>query len=40
MNPWPFRRDILSALKGLHPKFVRFPGGCYVEVGRAGAPGL
>lgn len=30
-NPWPFRDDLLGALKALDPAFVRFPGGCYVE---------
>eukprot|EP00899_Mesostigma_viride_P012385 jgi/Mesvir1/21147/Mv14193-RA.1 len=27
----PFRRDILGAMQGLSPKFMRFPGGCFVE---------
>ena len=31
INPWPFRKDLLEALKALHPRFLRFPGGCYVE---------
>jgi len=31
MNPWPFRLDLLQALKDLNPGFIRFPGGCYVE---------
>lgn len=26
-----FRKDILEALAGLHPGFLRFPGGCIVE---------
>ncbi len=26
-----FRRDLVELLKGLHPGFVRFPGGCVVE---------
>lgn len=30
-NPWPFRADLLQALKDLRPAFLRFPGGCYVE---------
>ncbi|KAL4424426.1 hypothetical protein ABPG77_006364 [Micractinium sp. CCAP 211/92] len=30
-NPWPFRADLLGALKALQPAFMRFPGGCYVE---------
>lgn len=30
-NPWPFRQDLLQALKDLAPAFVRLPGGCYVE---------
>lgn len=25
------RRDLAQMLEGLHPKFVRFPGGCYIE---------
>lgn len=29
--PWPFREDLLQMLKALHPRFLRFPGGCYVE---------
>ena len=31
MNPYPFRKDLLQALKDLTPGFLRFPGGCYVE---------
>ncbi|PSC67081.1 Alpha-L-arabinofuranosidase 1, partial [Micractinium conductrix] len=31
MNPWPFRQDLLDALKALKPAFLRFPGGCYIE---------
>ncbi|KAL4458046.1 hypothetical protein ABPG75_012911 [Micractinium tetrahymenae] len=31
VNPWPFRRDLLDALRALRPRFLRFPGGCYVE---------
>lgn len=31
MNPWPFRADLLGALKALQPAFLRFPGGCYIE---------
>ncbi|EFN58711.1 hypothetical protein CHLNCDRAFT_140355 [Chlorella variabilis] len=31
LNPWPFRADLLAALKALQPRFLRFPGGCYVE---------
>ena len=31
MNPWPFRQDLLQAMKDLHPAFMRFPGGCYIE---------
>ncbi|GAB4817965.1 hypothetical protein N2152v2_005011 [Parachlorella kessleri] len=31
MNPWPFREDLLGALKALKPGFLRFPGGCYIE---------
>ncbi|PSC72825.1 Alpha-L-arabinofuranosidase 1 isoform B [Micractinium conductrix] len=31
LNPWPFRADLLGALQDLHPRFLRFPGGCYVE---------
>jgi hypothetical protein len=27
----PFRRDLLDLMRGLRPKFLRFPGGCYVE---------
>eukprot|EP00884_Botryococcus_braunii_P004902 jgi/Botrbrau1/14412/Bobra.0014s0059.1 len=27
----PFRKDLLDLLKGLNPRFLRFPGGCYVE---------
>ncbi|EIE21944.1 glycoside hydrolase [Coccomyxa subellipsoidea C-169] len=27
----PFRSDLLTLLKGLQPRFLRFPGGCYVE---------
>ncbi|KAL4437047.1 hypothetical protein ABPG75_004186 [Micractinium tetrahymenae] len=30
-NPWPFRTDLLGALKALQPAFMRFPGGCYIE---------
>eukprot|EP00887_Chlorella_sp_A99_P005257 scaffold1.g5257.t1 len=30
-NPWPFRQDLLEALKALKPAFMRFPGGCYIE---------
>jgi alpha-N-arabinofuranosidase len=30
-NPWPFREDLLQALKALRPGFLRFPGGCFVE---------
>ncbi|KAI7845621.1 hypothetical protein COHA_000907 [Chlorella ohadii] len=30
-NPWPFRADLLGALKALEPAFMRFPGGCYIE---------
>jgi len=26
-----FRADLAEALDGLHPKFLRFPGGCWVE---------
>ena len=26
-----FRRDLVEALRGLHPSFMRFPGGCIVE---------
>lgn len=29
--PWPFRTDLLAMMKALQPKFLRFPGGCYVE---------
>ncbi|PRW58664.1 Alpha-L-arabinofuranosidase 1 isoform B [Chlorella sorokiniana] len=31
LNPWPFRADLLGALKALEPAFMRFPGGCYIE---------
>ncbi|KAL4859616.1 Alpha-L-arabinofuranosidase 1 [Chlorella vulgaris] len=31
LNPWPFRADLLDALKALQPAFMRFPGGCYIE---------
>ncbi|KAK2080720.1 hypothetical protein QBZ16_000574 [Prototheca wickerhamii] len=31
INPWPFRADLLKALKALKPGFLRFPGGCYIE---------
>ena len=31
INPWPFRQDLLEALKALKPAFLRFPGGCFVE---------
>ena len=31
LTPWPFRTDLLAALKALQPRFLRFPGGCYVE---------
>ncbi|KAK9814829.1 hypothetical protein WJX72_012237 [[Myrmecia] bisecta] len=31
LNPWPFRRDLLQMVKDLKPRFLRFPGGCYVE---------
>ncbi|KFM27338.1 Alpha-L-arabinofuranosidase 1 [Auxenochlorella protothecoides] len=31
VNPWPFRADLLGALKALKPAFMRFPGGCYIE---------
>ncbi|KAK9803718.1 hypothetical protein WJX73_006123 [Symbiochloris irregularis] len=31
INPWPFRPDLVEALKGLEPKFLRVPGGCVVE---------
>lgn len=31
INPWPFREDLLQALKNFKPGFLRFPGGCYVE---------
>lgn len=31
LNPWPFRQDLLEALRDLRPGFLRFPGGCYVE---------
>ncbi|KAL4528572.1 hypothetical protein Ndes2526B_g07307 [Nannochloris sp. 'desiccata'] len=31
INPWPFREDLLQALKALRPGFLRFPGGCFVE---------
>ena len=27
----PFRKDLLEALEDLHPKFMRFPGGCASE---------
>jgi len=27
----PFRKDMLEALEALHPKFMRFPGGCASE---------
>ncbi len=27
----PFRKDLLEALEALHPKFIRFPGGCASE---------
>ncbi|CAL8471543.1 g11085 [Coccomyxa elongata] len=27
----PFRSDLLDLMKGLQPRFLRFPGGCYVE---------
>jgi alpha-L-arabinofuranosidase len=27
----PFRQDLLQKLKDMHPGFVRFPGGCFVE---------
>lgn len=30
-NPYPFRKDILALLKEVKPRFMRFPGGCYVE---------
>eukprot|EP00884_Botryococcus_braunii_P006062 jgi/Botrbrau1/15457/Bobra.43_2s0082.2 len=33
LNPRPFRTDLLDMLKGLKPRFMRFPGGCYVEGG-------
>ena len=26
-----FRRDLFELLKGLHPGFLRFPGGCIIE---------
>lgn len=32
-NPYPFRQDLLQLLKDLRPRFLRFPGGCYVEGG-------
>jgi len=31
INPWPFREDLLQAIKALRPGFLRFPGGCFVE---------
>lgn len=30
-NGYPFRQDLLNALKAMHPSFVRFPGGTYVD---------
>lgn len=30
-NPWPFRQDLLDAVKDLKPSFLRFPGGCFIE---------
>lgn len=33
---WPYgglRKDLVEALKELHPRFIRFPGGCIVEGG-------
>lgn len=29
----PFRKDLAEALEALHPKFLRFPGGCLVHDG-------
>ena len=26
-----FRKDLFELLKGLHPGFLRFPGGCIIE---------
>ncbi|KAK9907267.1 hypothetical protein WJX75_000303 [Coccomyxa subellipsoidea] len=33
LNPFPFRSDLLEAVKALKPRFLRVPGGCYVEGG-------
>ncbi|KDD74833.1 hypothetical protein H632_c1045p0, partial [Helicosporidium sp. ATCC 50920] len=30
-NPWPFRLELQETLKQMQPKFLRFPGGCFVE---------
>ncbi|CAL8462764.1 g2297 [Coccomyxa elongata] len=33
LNPWPFRSDLSEAVRALKPRFLRVPGGCYVEGG-------